>query len=73
LHTANREKPLSHHICHFKSGLCAYLASSASIEGIFTTYGLVCSKNKNSLDAETAEKLVELYPFYRAEKPLEFT
>jgi len=39
-----------------------------SIECIFSTYGLVQSNIKNSLDAEKAEKLGKIYRFYIDEK-----
>ena len=43
-------------------------ASSASIQCIFSTYGLVWSNIRNSLDAEKAEKLVKIYRFTELKK-----
>jgi len=68
MRTAEREKPLPHNHCSFTSSLCACPASSASIECIFLTYGLVWSNIRNSLCAEQAEKLIKIYRFYRAEE-----
>jgi len=67
MHTTNRENLLSHNFCSFMSSLCACPASTASIERIFQC-GLVWSNIRNRLSAETAEKLVKIYWFYRAEK-----
>jgi len=44
----------------FHVKLCACPANSASIECIFSTYGLVWSNIRNSLDPEKAEKLVKI-------------
>jgi len=57
---------------HIMSGVSRHvyvhaLASSASIECIFSTYGLVWSNIRNSFDAEKAEKLVKISRFYRSE------
>ena len=68
MRTAKREKSLPHKFCSFTSSLCAGPASSASIECIFSTYGLVWSNIRNSFDAEKAEKLIKIYRFYRAEE-----
>ena len=43
--------------------LCA-AASSASVERIFSTFGLVHSKLRNRLGTEKAAKLVFLYKYY---------
>ena len=53
---ANREKPHTQELCSFMSSLCACPASSALIEGIFSTYGLVWCKIRKSLDAEMKQK-----------------
>ena len=50
------------------SYLFACPTSAASIECIFSTYDLVWSKIRKSLDAEKAEKLVEIYQLCRAEE-----
>jgi len=55
------EKPFPHKLCSFMSSLCACPASSPSLECIFSTYDLVWSKIRRSLDAEKAEKSVKLY------------
>ena len=55
-------------LCSVTSSLCTCTASSASILCIFAIYDLVWSNIGNSLDAEKAEKLIEIYRFYRAEE-----
>jgi len=65
MHTANREKPLP---SNFMSSLCACPASTSSMQCIFSTYGLVYSNIRNSLDAEKAEKLVKRYQFTELKK-----
>jgi len=67
MRTANREKPLPHKFCSFKSSLCACHASSAYIDCIFSIYDLVCAKIRKRSDAEKVEKLVKIYRFCRAE------
>ena len=68
MRTANRKKPLPHNLCSFTSSLCTCPAISASIQCIFSIYGLVCSNIRISLDAEKAEKSVKICRFYRAEE-----
>jgi len=68
MRTANREKPLPHKLCSFTSSLCTCPASSASIECIFSTYRLVWSNIRKSLNAEKATKID-----YNLRKPVEFT
>ena len=68
MRTTNRNNPLPHNLCSFTSSLCACLASSVSIECIFSTYRLVWSNISNSLDADKPEKLIKIYQFYRAEE-----
>lgn len=46
-----------------KQFLCA-VSSSASVERVFSTFGLVHSKLRNKLGVEKAGKLVFLYKFY---------
>jgi len=49
------------------ASLCACPTSSASVV-FFSTYDLVWSKIRTSLDAEKAEKLVKIYQLCRAEE-----
>jgi len=55
---ATPTQPLQFHV---KFVCCACPAGSASTECILSTYGLAWSNIKNSLDAEKAEKLVNVY------------
>jgi len=48
-------------VCKFLISLHSCPASSASIERIFSTYGLVWSDLRNRLGAEKAQKLVNVY------------
>ena len=68
MHTADREKPLPHNVCSFTSSLCACPAISASIECIFSTYGLIWSNIRNSLDAEKAENWLKYTDFTELKK-----
>jgi len=68
MRTTNREKPLTHKLCGFTSSLSTCPVSSASIQCIFSTFGLVWSNIRKSLDAEKAEKFIKIYPFYRVEE-----
>ena len=58
------EKPFPHNLWNFMSSLCACPASSASTECGFSTYDLVWSTIRNSVDAEKVEKLVKIYWFF---------
>lgn len=53
--------------CDFFIKLHSCPPSSASIERIFSTYGLVWNKIRNRLGAEKAEKLVKVYNFLKCE------
>jgi hypothetical protein len=55
-----RNKPVSFEACEFFSKLLPIPASSASIERIFSTQGLVWTKLRNKLDPEKAGKLVRI-------------
>ena len=68
MRTSNREKPLAHKLCNFTSSLCTCPASSVSIVHIFSAYHLVWSNIRNSLYAKTAQKLIKIYRFSRAEE-----
>lgn len=52
----------------FVKSLISCPASTASIERIFSTYGLVWSKLRNKLGEEKAEKLVKIYRFLHVKK-----
>lgn len=52
--------------CNYMVNLFSCPSSSASLERIFSTYGLVWSKLRNRLGAEKAEKLVKVYRSLKA-------
>ena len=51
-------------MCIFFKNLHSTVASSASVERIFSTFGLVWSKVRNRLGAEKAQKLVKIYRYF---------
>jgi len=65
---SKQKKTLPHKLCSFMSSLCACPASSASIECVFSTYDLVWSKIRKSLDTDKAEKVVKIYRLCRADE-----
>jgi len=63
----NGKLPLE--FCKLMQGLHSAPASSASLERVFSTFGLVWSKLRNRLDPKKAEKLVKVYRYLRGEQP----
>jgi hypothetical protein len=59
--TRSSQTPVAANFCSFLVSLHSCLASSASIERWFSTFGLVWSKLRNRLGAEKAMKLVKIY------------
>jgi len=66
--TAFSGKPLPNNFRSLISNLCVCPVSSAPTVCIFSTYALVLSNIKSELGVEKAEKLVNIYWFYRAEE-----
>ena len=61
------EKKLPAGFCKLISNLHCCPASSGAIERVFSTFGLVWNKLRNSLGSERAEKLVKVYRFLNTE------
>jgi len=55
----------------FMSGLCAYPASLACIQHIFSTHVLLWSNIRSRLGTEKAEKLAKIYWFFRAKQDIQ--
>jgi len=51
--------------CHLMMGLHSAPSSSASLERVFSTFGLIWSKLRNRLGPEKAAKLVKVYQYLR--------
>ena len=64
--SAKLERLLSN-FCKFFQQLHSVPCSSASIERVFSTFGMVWSKVRNRLGTEKAEQLVKVYRFLREE------
>lgn len=62
-----KDNQLPKNFCSFFYKLLDCPASSASIERIFSTYGLIWSKLRNRLGIEKATKLVRIYKNLRSE------
>jgi len=65
---SKKRRTIPHKLCSFTSSLCACPTCLSSIGCSFSAYDLVWSKNRKSLDAEKAEKLVKIYQLCRAEE-----
>lgn len=58
--------------CSFFASLHTCPASSASIERLFSTFGIVWSKLRNRLGVEKAQKLVTVYRYHRDKNQCEW-
>lgn len=65
---SSKKGNLPKEFCSFMKSLSSCPASSASIERIFSTFGLVWSKLRNQLGEEKAKKLVKIYKFLHSNK-----
>ena len=52
----------------FFVSLHSCLSSSGSIERVFSTFGFIWSKIRNSLGKDKAEKLVRIYRYFQSQK-----
>ena len=66
---AEKSRKLPTEFCLLMRNLHSAPTSSASLERIFSTFGHVWSKLRNRLNPQTADKLVKVYRFLRADEP----
>lgn len=67
-----RSGKISESLCEFAVKLLTMPASSASVERIFSNFGLVQTKLRNRLGLEKATKLVTCYRHLRGDHDIEW-